>query len=114
MKIDKPKSVAKTHLAISLPLSVSPKTVAVPRTSCFSEAGLGEGELAVVDDWPVGGVGLGDGDGNGDGDGEAVGEGELVGSGEEDGDGVGDWAKVEIGRVKRSVARAAQVANFLT
>lgn len=64
---------AIAHLAISLPLEVSPSTVDSPRTSSLvmPPSAVGEGEASVAGDEEGDGLGLGLDDGEGDGEGVA-------------------------------------------
>lgn len=81
-----PKDMAITHLAISLPVEVSPRTVDSPRTSSLvvppSEEGEGEAPVA--------------GDEEGDGLGLCEGLGLGLDDGEGDGEGVASWARVTL------------------
>lgn len=72
--------MAITHLAISLPVEVSPSTVDSPRTSSLvvPPSAVGEGEASVT--------------GDEEGDGLGLDEGLALGLG--DGEGVASWARV--------------------
>lgn len=77
-----PKDMAITHLAISLPVEVSPSTVDSPRTSSLvvPPSEVGEGEASAT--------------GDGEGDGLGLDEGLALGLG--DGEGVASWARVTL------------------
>lgn len=70
-----PSEIAKAHLAISLPVEVSPSFVDSPKTSSLvvppSEVGEGEASLAGEEEGEDDGDGLGEGEVEGDGEGEA-------------------------------------------